>query len=106
MTPYVAIFLMLLLFLFISIFDKKSITIYYKLTLFTLILFGGFRYGVGVDYFSYLSIYDEINLGYTPPIELSFKLLVKLIKLMDGNFQFAFFLYQFFTIFFISKYSW
>ncbi|TDM36665.1 EpsG family protein [Macrococcoides canis] len=110
---YYLIFLVGLLFSISKLF-KKALTIVFTLIL---ILFAGFRYGVGTDYFGYYYLYNNYSLSFKNHItniynyreELGFRLIAVIFKNIGLEFQFfvAFFsVISILTVYFIArKYS-
>lgn len=90
----------ILLSLFDNRFDKY---LFYVLTL-MLILFAGFRYGIGVDYFSYYEVISSLSAGVSQAMEPGYLLLAKLVHIAGGKEQLLYLLSSLITIVFIAKY--
>lgn len=61
----------------------------------------GIRYGIGTDYYSYLSIFENIKSGNEVRTEIGFNFLNLLVANMGGNIHVLFFLISFLTFLFI-----
>lgn len=93
------IFCLILLSLPLEIRTKSQSTkLIYPLSYFSyilLILFAGFRYGIGTDYFNYQNIFFNINADnvYNLNLELGFRFLMRLFPQTDNGFySFIFFI--------------
>jgi hypothetical protein len=69
-----------------------------------LILFSGLRYGVGVDYFSYMNHFENIFYGYDSNLEYGIQVIVQLVNYLGGGTQFIFLIFSAFTIIFFANY--
>ncbi|WP_442263717.1 EpsG family protein [Tissierella sp.] len=63
--------------------------------------FAGIRYGIGVDYFSYVRIFNNVNNGYRVRTESGFSLINLIIGKLGGNEQIMFFVVSYLTFLFI-----
>ena len=110
MIPYVVLLLILVVTL---TFSKKNIIFYY-ISLIIMIFFSGLRSHVGVDYDSYLEIFENIANSYEDnifnyPFEPLNVVIVKIILIIGFSNQFIFLIYSFITMlgigYFVKKMS-
>ncbi|AQS95114.1 hypothetical protein BXQ17_13965 [Polaribacter sp. BM10] len=100
---YTYIFLFLILLLSFSNNNKTNPIIMFLIVGY-LLLFGGLRYDVGVDYLSYKDFFHYITIGYNTYLEISFILLVRIIDFFGGSFQLLFFVYNLLILLFLLKF--
>lgn len=99
MIPY---FVVLFLILVFAIADQASKNNAWKVLAFVLLaFFAGFRFNVGIDYESYVKIYDEVEGSFVS--EPGNKLLFSFIKLIGGKAQLYFLIMACITQFFVYK---
>lgn len=86
---------------------KRNHKIIIVVSLFIPIIIAGFRYGIGTDYFSYISIYEQLSslsfveyLSIESNIEIGFYFLIKLSHLITSGPTFLFISSSFLTILF------
>lgn len=81
--------------------DKFLVKFFQGVTFLILFLPAAFRYGIGVDYFSYVEIFDRISSGNIFSIDPGWGLLNKWICVFGGNAQTLIALTAFLTYFFL-----
>jgi len=91
----------ILLLLILYKFSKSKYFLYTIVLI--LILFSGFRYGIGVDYFSYENHFQAIKYGYESSLEIGIQFIVYLTDYI-GTTQLAFFVFSLITVVMFFKY--
>lgn len=104
MTAYFLTFFILIASLIQSLLFKKSTKVLFVLSGLVLILISGLRYDVGVDYQSYLELFDRIGRGYNPYTEFGFDTIVKLFLFAGLTYQSIFLFFSTLTVVFFLKY--
>lgn len=101
---YNVIILFSTLFVYLSEKVRKKSSVFFFLSIAFLIVFlpSAFRYGIGIDYFSYVDIYE--NIEYEERVEIGFILLNKLLSFLGLSSDWLFIVSAFITYacFFIS----
>lgn len=107
MLPYFVFFSLILVFLVLS---KLGYTRFWIFICFIFSgLFSGFRYEVGVDFYSYIDNIDNILHGYSTSFEIGNVFLIRVIGGLNLSYQFFFLFYSILTsifiFLFVSRYS-
>lgn len=63
--------------------------------------FAGIRYGIGTDYFTYVTIFENIDKNFSGRAEIGYQILNWIVKSLNGNVHIVFFIISFITIFFV-----
>lgn len=99
MLPYIGLLLIVVFLSIIIPYNRKA-----GLILFIILgLFSGFRYNVGIDYASYLDVYQYIIEGYNVTNEPFFQYFIKAIDYLGFNAQFFFLISALFTQYFVYQ---
>lgn len=90
MLAYFLFLISISILLTVSTLDRKFKKVYWYLVVFSLIIFSGFRYGVGVDYWSYVNHFGLIASGRDTYMEFGFEWLIRAIDYIGGQSQLMF----------------
>lgn len=104
MTAYTLLYGQILLSTLLSAVDKRLNKWLILITAFSLVLFSGIRYGVGIDFFSYFEYLQDVRLGNITYVEPGFLLLEKAVLAVGGREQLLFFTTAFLITYFTMKY--
>lgn len=101
---YHLLFGMLLIAILLSLMDNRYDKYIFNYLTVILIVFAGFRYGIGVDYFSYYDVISYLSAGVTQAMEPGYLMMAKLISVVGGKEQLLYLLSSTITVIFIAKY--
>lgn len=103
MSIYIAIFILSSIFSYLYTISKDSSASIFIIVLCFLSIFlpAAFRFGIGADYFNYLTIYDQINADNPVNQEIAIIVYSKMLQLFNFSGHSLIVLYSFLTYFFI-----